>query len=136
MSGYLHHLRVRYGECDMQGVVFNAHYLAYCDDAVDCWFRAVVPGGLYSAEHPDAGFDFMVKTTSIVWSAPLVFGDCADLACEVSRWGTTSFDITITGAVGGEDRFVVTATYVSVDAGSRRPSPVPADVRTALSQPL
>ncbi len=26
-------VRVRFGECDMQGVVFNAHYLAYIDDA-------------------------------------------------------------------------------------------------------
>ena len=24
----------------MQGVVFNAHYLAYCDDACDSWFRS------------------------------------------------------------------------------------------------
>jgi acyl-CoA thioesterase FadM len=28
---------VRYGEVDMQRVVFNAHYLAYCDDAVERW---------------------------------------------------------------------------------------------------
>jgi len=26
---YRHTVRVRYGECDMQSVVFNAHYLAY-----------------------------------------------------------------------------------------------------------
>ena len=26
-------LRVRYHECDQQGVVFNAHYLAYADMA-------------------------------------------------------------------------------------------------------
>ena len=25
---YEYTLRVRYGECDLQGVVFNAHYLA------------------------------------------------------------------------------------------------------------
>ena len=30
---------VRYGECDQQGVVFNAHYMAYCDDASDRWLR-------------------------------------------------------------------------------------------------
>ena len=27
-------LRVRWAEADMQGVVFNAHYLTYCDVAV------------------------------------------------------------------------------------------------------
>jgi acyl-CoA thioesterase FadM len=36
---YRHTIRVRYGECDMQRVVFNAHYFAYCDDAR----RHVVP---------------------------------------------------------------------------------------------
>ena len=25
---------VRYGECDQQGVVFNAHYLAWADEAM------------------------------------------------------------------------------------------------------
>ena len=44
---YVHRIRVRYGECDMQRVVFNAHYMAYCDDAVDTWFRAeLAPDGL------------------------------------------------------------------------------------------
>src|SRR5688500_1093405 len=43
---YVHEVRVRYGECDMQRVVFNAHYMAYCDDAVDTWFRAfLTPNG-------------------------------------------------------------------------------------------
>ena len=36
---YRHALRVRYGECDMQQVVFNANYLAYIDDAIDTWMR-------------------------------------------------------------------------------------------------
>src|SRR4029079_4289984 len=56
---YRHTVRVRYGECDMQSVVFNAHYLPYCDDAIDTWFRSVLAadGGM---EH--LGFDFMVKS--------------------------------------------------------------------------
>jgi YbgC/YbaW family acyl-CoA thioester hydrolase len=37
--GLHHEIRVRYGEVDMQRVVFNANYLAYCDDAADLWFR-------------------------------------------------------------------------------------------------
>ena len=36
---YRHLVRIRYGECDMQKVVFNANYLAYIDDATDTWFR-------------------------------------------------------------------------------------------------
>jgi acyl-CoA thioester hydrolase len=30
-----HRLRVRFGECDPQGIVFNAHYVAYFDVGVE-----------------------------------------------------------------------------------------------------
>jgi acyl-CoA thioester hydrolase len=135
MSVYTHRVRVRYGECDMQGVVFNAHYLAYADDAVDTWLRDVLPNGLYASGGTDAGFDMMAKATSIVWSSPLRFGELADLACEVTRWGTTSFDVTITGTVTSAPRFVIIITYVSVGAASQRPCPVPDNVRVALGTP-
>ena len=36
---YIQTIRVRYGEVDAQGVVFNAHYLAYLDDVSDTWLR-------------------------------------------------------------------------------------------------
>jgi acyl-CoA thioesterase FadM len=33
-------LRVRYGECDMQGVLFNSHYLAWFDISIrSCFAR-------------------------------------------------------------------------------------------------
>ena len=134
---YHHTVRVRYGECDMQRVVFNAHYFAYCDDAVDTWFRAVLapdaePGRLGSFEA--IGFDFMLKKAELVWHAPLVFGETADLACSVSRWGTTSFDVLVAGTANGSPRFDATITYVSTVPHENRPQPVPAAVRAALSQ--
>jgi len=54
-AGYTHHVRIRYGEVDMQRVVFNAHYLAYCDDAADLWFRsigALLEGGEWDVMDP------------------------------------------------------------------------------------
>ena len=35
-----HRLRVRYGECDPQGIVFNANYLAYLDQTFTELLRA------------------------------------------------------------------------------------------------
>jgi YbgC/YbaW family acyl-CoA thioester hydrolase len=82
---YRHTVRVRYGECDMQRVVFNAHYFAYCDDAVDTWFRAVLaPAG---GSFEDIGFDFMLKKGRAHWHAPLVFGETAELDCSVVAVG-------------------------------------------------
>ena len=50
-------LRVRYGECDLQGVVFNAHYLAYFDIGMTELWRAALGG--YQAMI-DRGLDMVV----------------------------------------------------------------------------
>ena len=39
---FVHEIRVRYGECDPQGIVFNANYLAYFDVAFTELWRAAV----------------------------------------------------------------------------------------------
>jgi acyl-CoA thioester hydrolase len=127
---YIHEIRIRYGECDMQRVVFNAHYFAYCDDAVDTWFRSVLaPDG---SGFESIGFDFMLKKVELVWHAPLVFGEVAQLECSVSRWGNTSFDVRVVGTAGGSPRFDATITYVSTVPHQNTPQPVPANVRALL----
>ena len=41
---FRHRLRVRRSECDLQGVVFYSHYLAYLDHTVtELWRAAVGP---------------------------------------------------------------------------------------------
>ena len=128
---YRHSVRIRYGECDMQRVVFNAHYFAYCDDAVDTWFRtALTPDG---SGFESIGFDFMLKKAELVWHAPLFFGEIADLDCCVSRWGTTSFDVQIAGSASGTPRFDATMIYVSTVPHENRPQPVPEHVRAILA---
>ena len=65
VPAFTHRLAVRYGEVDQQGVVFNAHYLAYCDDAMETWLRAI---GLDVSQH---GWDFMLKKATIEWAPAL-----------------------------------------------------------------
>jgi acyl-CoA thioester hydrolase len=135
---YVHTLRVRYGECDMQRVVFNANYFVYCDDAVDTWTRFALADELKksgtSTDLHAIGFDFMLKTTQLTWHSPVKFGDTLDMKCEVSRWGNSSFDVAINGSVDGDSRFDAVITYVSVDPTSQRPAPIPAFVKDALSK--
>ena len=124
---YTHHVRIRYGEVDMQRVVFNAHYLAYCDDAADLWFRSI--GALLEGGE----WDVMVKKATITWDGAARVHDDLAIAVSVSRWGTTSFDVRFEGTV--EDRAVFTAdlTYVSVVTGTTDTVPVPAEFRAAAS---
>jgi len=124
---FRHEVRVRYGDCDMQQVVFNAHYLAYSDDAVMCWFAARLGERMYE-------FDCMLKSVNIVWLRPLRVGETASLDCHVSRWGNSSFDVAIHGHVAGEASFDVTIVYVSTTVGAPTATPVPDWVRLALRE--
>ena len=118
--------RVRYAECDQQGVVFNAWYQTYMDDAVDCWLRELDP------KFERLGWELMVKATNIVWSSPAGFGDTLELGLEVSRWGNTSFDVSVVGSVADRHIFDGKLTYVTVDTAEHRPTPVPADLKNHL----
>lgn len=122
---YRHEIRVRYGECDMQKVVFNAHYLAYCDDAAMCWFSARLGSRMHD-------FDCMLKSVSLLWYRPLRLGDAASLDCSISRWGNSSFDVSIRGHVDGEQSFDATIVYVSTTPGAPKVVPVPDWVRAAF----
>ena len=123
-----HRIRVRYGECDMQGVVFNANYLAYIDDATDTWFRQVL--GSYES----LGFDVMVKRCDLEWQSAARFGDELDLVVAVTRWGRTSFDVEVAGVVGERPVFTARLVYVSTTPGAAVPAPVPDRVRELFDE--
>lgn len=118
--------RIRYGECDQQGIVFNAHYMAFIDDAVDCWVRELDPA--FESAH---GWEITVKRSEITWSGPARFGETLTLDLSVGRWGTTSFDVAAIGHVGGRDVCRSTTTYVVVD-GDFRPIEIPDALRSHL----
>jgi acyl-CoA thioester hydrolase len=126
---YVHSIRVRYGEVDMQQVVFNAHYLAFCDDAAERWLAA------RSLNVFALGWDFMLKKAVIEWSGSATVHEVIDITVAVRRWGNTSFDVGFTGAVGERPVFDCTITYVGVKAGTRETMAAPPEVRAALGGP-
>ena len=127
--GFRHEIAVRYGEVDGQGVVFNAHYLAYVDDAMDHWMRQL------DARFESQGWDFMVRHAELDWVGGAGVGDVLTLDAEVSRWGTTSFGVHVRIHVADRPVFVADMTYVGVEAGTSRPIPVPDAVRRHLGEP-
>ncbi|MEY4632768.1 MAG: hypothetical protein RLZ18_140 [Actinomycetota bacterium] len=134
---FVERIRVRYNECDMQNVVFNANYFMYADDAVAQWMRQAVsalngdaPGSPVS--WADLGFDFMLKTTTATWHKGATYGDVIDAKCEAVRWGNTSFDVSVSMTVNNEAIFDCTITYVSVTPGTHTPAPVPEKIKAAL----
>jgi acyl-CoA thioester hydrolase len=125
---FRHDVRIRYGEVDLQGVVFNAHYLAYVDDCIDSWLRSI------EVHFEDLGWDIMVKKITIEWLGSAGIGDVLSLVPTVSRWGRTSFEVTVAGAVGERPVFEALVVYVGVVTGTTKPAAVPDEIRAALSE--
>jgi acyl-CoA thioester hydrolase len=126
VAPHRHRIRVRYGECDEQGVVFNAHYLAYVDDTLDTWLR------MLERPYQTYGWDMMVKHAELTWHAPASVAELLDIDAEVVRWGTTSLDVRFDGAVGDRPVFTAVLTYVGVAPGTTDPVPPPDPIRRLL----
>ena len=120
-------VKIRYGEVDKQGVVFNAHYLAYLDDVVDSWLRE------FEGDFESLGWDLMLKNVNLEWHGPAGIGEVLNVEAHVSRWGNTSFDVSFEVKV--EKRLVLTATivYVGVKTGTTETLKAPAQIREYLS---
>lgn len=85
---FRHRIRVRFNECDGQGVVFYANYLTYFDVAMTELWREAFGGG-YAGMIAE-GTDAMVAEARIRYRAAARFDDEVDLVASVTRVGNTS----------------------------------------------
>jgi acyl-CoA thioester hydrolase len=128
---YVHRLRVRYGECDLQGIVFNAHYLAFFDIALTELWRDALPGGYRTMI--ERGFDMVVAEATCRYRAPAGFDDLLDVAVSIAHMGTTSLGTAIAVTRDGAPIVDGEMRHVFVDLGTRAKAPIPDWVRGALS---
>lgn len=133
---FTHTTRVRYAEVDAQGVVFNAHWLTYADDATTRWFEHLGydPATLWTGA--DAPFDIMVRASSLDFTGAAHFDEEVALDVAPVRIGTTSFDLRYAARVGDRPAVTITTTYVVVVPGEQRSQPIPADLRAHLDREL
>jgi acyl-CoA thioester hydrolase len=123
-------LRVRYGECDMQGVVFNAHYLAYVDIGItELWREAF---GSYDSML-DRDVDVVVAEAQLRFHRSAKFDDELTLNVLVHHLGTTSI-ITHHRICRGEELLVeCTIRHVLVDRPTLQKKAIPDWMREQLS---
>jgi acyl-CoA thioester hydrolase len=128
---FVHTLRVRYGECDPQGLVFNANYLLYYDVAfTELWREAVGPWQAMV----ERGVDVVVAEAGLRFRAPARFDDFIDLRIHVARFGTTS--LTTEFSIRRDDELLLEGTmrHVCVDAQTWQKTDLPDWMRTGLSR--
>ncbi len=111
----------------MQRVVFNAHYLAYCDEVMASWSTQA-----FGWNGADDRIDWMLVKLVLEWQGSATFGETLDVDCGIARWGTTSFDVAFCGTVDSRPVFTATITYVCIEPGTTNKMSVPDEVRTAL----
>jgi acyl-CoA thioester hydrolase len=126
---FVHHLRVRYHECDAQGVVFNANHFAYFDVALTELWRHHF--GSYAAL-VESGVDVVVRDAQATFHAPVRFDDEIEIGVEVARLGTTSMVLALSERRDGDLLVDGRMTYVFVDPATGAKQEIPAHVREKL----
>ena len=124
-----HQLRVRYGECDAQGVVFNSHYLAYCDVNITELWRAAF--GSYG-EMTERGIDVVVAEARVRFHAPARFDDLLTLEVAVTGLGETSISTLHRVRRDGELLAEAELRHVVVELATLGKSPMPDWLRQGL----
>ena len=132
-EGFRHSIRVRYGECDPQGVVFNANWLAFFDIVITELFRERVEGD-YTAML-ESGTDMVVAEATVRFLGPAGFDDVIDFDATVTRLGTTAMSTRIEATVGGTPVASGDIRHVFIDPGTKGKTEMPAHVRAGL-EPL
>ena len=126
---FRHRLRVRYHECDPQGVVFNANYLAYCDICLVELWREVVEG---YAGMSAKGIDVVVAEARVRFLAPLRFDDEFELRLTITDLGTSSMRLEIVLDRDGQAVAEAELAQVFIDIESGEKISIPAEIRRAL----
>lgn len=124
--------RVRYHECDPQGIVFNAHYFTYFDMTMTELLRAAFPGAGYPELVERHGVDIVVGEATARFQGPARFDDEVELRATITRLGTTG--MTTAFVVACDDALLVEGElrHVFVDATTWEKTPIPDAVRAAL----
>ena len=110
-------VRVRWGEVDAQGVVFNPNYFVYADVAATEFFRAA---GVMTDTYPDMGQSYVVDARA-GFRASARFDDLLDIQVSVPRIGRSSYDLRVDIRRGDELLTEVSLTYVRALDGRSEP---------------
>ncbi len=118
---FFHPLRVRWSECDAQGIVFNVNYFLYFDVAMTEYMRALG----FSFIGPEA-LEFYTVRAEADYRGSAVFDDELRIGVRCARLGTTSMSAAFIILRGDEVLTEGALTYVHALRGTKTTAPLPA----------
>jgi acyl-CoA thioester hydrolase len=128
---YRHTLRVRYQECDPQGVVYFARYPEYYDIAITQLWREALGG---YQEMVDGGADMVVAEMSIRYLGSARFDELIDVDITFDRLGETSMQSSYAISRDGDTLAEGSFRHVFIDPPNKAKRPIPDEIRAALDQ--
>lgn len=121
-------LGTRWNDNDHYGHINNATYFEYLDTAVNGWLMQAT--GTDIRDLPEIG---IVASTGCDYYAQIGFPDVLEIGLATSRVGNSSirYRLGVFRAGDPDLRALAHFVHVYVDAGTRRPVPIPAAIRAA-----
>ena len=125
--------RVRFGETDLQGVVYYANYLLFAEVGRVAYLRAL--GIVYERDMVAHGVDFTIGEARVRYHAPLRFDDEYDIKLRVGeiRHSSWTFEYAIDRADGTHCADASTI-QVMLDRETWRPTRIPGELRQILER--
>lgn len=130
MTTFTHPLRVRYNECDPQGIVFNANYVTYVDITVTELWRELFGG--YERFIEEQGVDLVVAEIGLRFRASARFDDIIDVTLEPHLTSASSITTAIVIARDGDVLVEGSIRHVCVSAQTLQKTEAPPVLRNAL----
>jgi acyl-CoA thioester hydrolase len=122
-------IRVRWMECDGQGIVYNGAYLGYLEIGQAEYYRNL---GFAIYIIPQSGyFDFVVVKSTQEFKAPAKVDEIIEVHVRVSNIGNTSLTLNLEIYAEGNDRLLtsIETVYVGYDTATESTRPVPDAIR-------
>ncbi|MCH8898550.1 MAG: acyl-CoA thioesterase [Chloroflexi bacterium] len=126
-------VRVRWMECDAQGIVYNGAYLGYLEIGQAEYYRNL---GFAIYIIPQSGyFDFAVVKSTQEFKSPAKVDEIIELHVRVSNIGNTSLTLNLEIYPEGGDRLLtsIETVYVGYDAATESSRPVPDAIRKLVT---
>lgn len=115
---FLHPLRVRWAECDAQGIVFNVNYFLYFDVGMTEYLRALGYQG-------DKTLEFFTAHAEADYRGPAQFDDIIEVGVRCVRLGEKSMTLKLAIFRGDHLLTEGVLTYVHADPATRATTPMP-----------
>ena len=115
---FFHPLRVRWAECDGQGIVFNVNYFLYFDLGITEYMRALGFSG-------DNMLEFYTVNAQADFRGSAAFDEEIEVAVRCARIGTKSMTYAMAIFRGAALLTEGTLTYVHAERGTQTSSPIP-----------